>query len=735
MAKLLTLPLARITDANGDPVSGGLLYAYATGTTTPVDTYTTSALSVAHANPVVADAGGMLPAIYLATGVTYRFVAKTAAGASISGMDFDPVSAASDLITPQGYGATSTTDSATALASAAAAAVLAKSALVINGTIRVDTALTLPANLEIQGNGTLDLSNATPAANADGLSRVLQVGTGVTALPDLSADITLFGNTATFATAHGLAVNDVFVVWNPTDSSQAAYRTYYRAGDMFRVAAVVSSTQVRFYGQAQEAFASASVDCYKLNGGSFRASGVKIIPPATGIPLLLDGLVDVTLSGLRADSGAADTAIELFRCYNAGISDTTATALAGEAYPLIISNSQRVTVSATRGQYSNRHCLGLGGRDETATVPTADVVITGMIGENDQNNSVGAADIHGGCKRISYNGCHIAGGVLGGKNIAYRGCRITGLPPGVNASGMALQGSEIVGGTITVEGCHIVSAATSNTRGSHFYANLEGLPENLRIVLRNNTFENVGASAGTTFPIRLDTDATTALRTISIVIDGLEWVASAAPQALVRINGTDISTNTTLTMSNLTGNLTALYSANNTFALTITGPGSRGGAQANGDADATLTRASAETQVFSTTLTANRVLTLPAASAGVPGDRFVVYRSAGGAFTLTVNGPGALATIAQYERVVFDYVGQPAVGTWTVTQKSGGQAAAVADLTSTATSGSLPTANGSVTIANAATPTVTELLEYCVELEAKVESILSTTRASNQRAT
>jgi len=56
--------------------------------------------------------------------------------------------------------------------------------------------------------------------------------------------------------------------------------------------------------------------------------------------------------------------------------------------------------------------------------------------------------------------------------------------------------------------------------------------------------------------------------------------------------------------------------------------------------------------------------------------------------------------------------------------------AAVADLTVTATSGSLPTANGSVTIANAATPTVVELLEFCVELEAKVEALAARLRSA-----
>ena len=56
------------------------------------------------------------------------------------------------------------------------------------------------------------------------------------------------------------------------------------------------------------------------------------------------------------------------------------------------------------------------------------------------------------------------------------------------------------------------------------------------------------------------------------------------------------------------------------------------------------------------------------------------------------------------------------------------QPAAVANITTTATAGSLPTANGAVTIANAATPTVAELLEYCVELEAKLEDLLGKLR-------
>ena len=53
------------------------------------------------------------------------------------------------------------------------------------------------------------------------------------------------------------------------------------------------------------------------------------------------------------------------------------------------------------------------------------------------------------------------------------------------------------------------------------------------------------------------------------------------------------------------------------------------------------------------------------------------------------------------------------------------QSTHVADLSATASTGTLPTANGTMTIADAASPTNAELLEYCRELEAKVNSLLA----------
>lgn len=55
--------------------------------------------------------------------------------------------------------------------------------------------------------------------------------------------------------------------------------------------------------------------------------------------------------------------------------------------------------------------------------------------------------------------------------------------------------------------------------------------------------------------------------------------------------------------------------------------------------------------------------------------------------------------------------------------------AALAANTVTATTGTLPTPNGATTIANAATPTVAELLEFCVENRAKIAAIIAALKA------
>ena len=87
MTTRFVMPFAFQMDGNGDPLAGGKLYFYRTGTSTPKDTYTTRALSVANANPVVADSAGRWGDIFLATDELYKVVLKDSADATIKTLD------------------------------------------------------------------------------------------------------------------------------------------------------------------------------------------------------------------------------------------------------------------------------------------------------------------------------------------------------------------------------------------------------------------------------------------------------------------------------------------------------------------------------------------------------------------------------------------------------------------------------------------------------------------------
>ena len=71
---------AQFFDNSGNILTGGKLYSYLAGTTTPATTYTTTVGNVANTNPIVLDAAGRVPSsgqIWLTGGVSYKFVLKT----------------------------------------------------------------------------------------------------------------------------------------------------------------------------------------------------------------------------------------------------------------------------------------------------------------------------------------------------------------------------------------------------------------------------------------------------------------------------------------------------------------------------------------------------------------------------------------------------------------------------------------------------------------------------------
>src|SRR5262245_53605124 len=68
MAGTINLALSQQFDMDGKPLSGGLLYFFQAGTSTPQDSFQDTALTIKWPNPIQLDASGRIPMFYLADG-------------------------------------------------------------------------------------------------------------------------------------------------------------------------------------------------------------------------------------------------------------------------------------------------------------------------------------------------------------------------------------------------------------------------------------------------------------------------------------------------------------------------------------------------------------------------------------------------------------------------------------------------------------------------------------------
>ena len=80
---------AQFFDNNGVILSGGKIYTYAAGTTTPQAVYTSASGATPHANPIILDSAGRVPGgeIWLTDGLVYKFVIETATAILIGTYD------------------------------------------------------------------------------------------------------------------------------------------------------------------------------------------------------------------------------------------------------------------------------------------------------------------------------------------------------------------------------------------------------------------------------------------------------------------------------------------------------------------------------------------------------------------------------------------------------------------------------------------------------------------------
>src|ERR1700752_4824976 len=95
MATVLSFLSGRqITNDNGTPQAGALLYHYQAGTLSGLTVYSNQAGTTAHAQPVVCDAGGFVPLIYVDDTSDWKVIVRTSAGVTLQTYDELPAAEA-----------------------------------------------------------------------------------------------------------------------------------------------------------------------------------------------------------------------------------------------------------------------------------------------------------------------------------------------------------------------------------------------------------------------------------------------------------------------------------------------------------------------------------------------------------------------------------------------------------------------------------------------------------------
>jgi microcystin-dependent protein len=82
----IQLSLSQQFDAQGRPLSGGQLYFFTAGTTTPQNAFQDTALTITYPNPITLDASGRVPPFYLADGLI-KIRLATSAGVTVIAAD------------------------------------------------------------------------------------------------------------------------------------------------------------------------------------------------------------------------------------------------------------------------------------------------------------------------------------------------------------------------------------------------------------------------------------------------------------------------------------------------------------------------------------------------------------------------------------------------------------------------------------------------------------------------
>ena len=184
-------PGAQFFDDNGDPLSGGKIYTYGAGSTTPKATYTDYTGGTLNTNPIILDAAGRPPSgVWLTYGDAYKFILKDSLDTLVGTFDhidgIPPINI--NLVRLYGTPSTNYVDLVAPIAAGTYTATFPAAtgtvALTANPTFTGTTAVaTLTASENITGSKTISgrLLSASQTVNID--QYLYMSGTGQAKLP------------------------------------------------------------------------------------------------------------------------------------------------------------------------------------------------------------------------------------------------------------------------------------------------------------------------------------------------------------------------------------------------------------------------------------------------------------------------------------------------------------------------------------------------------------------------
>ncbi|WP_282361407.1 hypothetical protein [Pseudomonas sp. PS01300] len=325
----------------------------------------------------------------------------------------------------------------------------------------------------------------------------------LTRIGNLGASVVKGARAITFSAAPDLVPGDVIVVYNPTNGSWLIDRDPYRAGEMWKVHSI-NGNVVTIYGNSSSVYLSSEVQVYRLRGVRVSVNEMHFSPSDTysiaPFKVLFGDGVKVT--NYWASDVTLYTGLEVERCFDVMInmaSTPNRSPAVNDEYGLTISNCHNFAVYGGNAA-ATRHAVAIGGMDDICCVPNRHGLIYGMILDNiDLASDIGAGDMHGNADKITYDNCVFRNGVImSGRDATVRNSLVYGVS---STDGECIYGTEIYGGTFTIENNKFISYGVGASVGYIHLSPGVSLAEAMLIVVRDNTLElpNAGATSKAVF--------------------------------------------------------------------------------------------------------------------------------------------------------------------------------------------------------------------------------------------